>query len=63
MPEFKNECCRMDNFTLTKALEINRGYERVVENVNGLSGPTAAELRKSINNRRNDLTEIGRSTR
>lgn len=28
MPEFQEECCRTDDLTLTKALELARGYER-----------------------------------
>ena len=49
MPEFKNECCRTESLSLTKALEIARWYERVEEDVSGLSRPVLSELQKPIN--------------
>lgn len=48
MENFQMKCCRTDDLDLKTALIIARGYERNVQNVNGLWRPTVGELAKTV---------------
>ena len=50
MEQFQMKACRTLNLTLADALTTARGYERNVENFNGLKKPTTREQGGSINN-------------
>lgn len=49
LENFQAKCCRTDNLELKTALDLARGCDRNIQNVNGLLKPTISELTRTVN--------------